>query len=178
MTLSWTEEPIDKKHNRKGFDCGQEDLNTFLAQYARQAHIGGSAKTYCAIATTDQKTVLGFYTINPAQIELASVPISVRPSGGGGYAMGCFRLGRLAVNKAFQGKGLGGYLLTLAIERCMKASLQVGGTALLIDAKDEKGMAWYQLYGAVPLHDKPLSLIIPYIEFNNARVKAGLAPIF
>jgi len=43
---AWREEPIGKRHDRKGFDCGQAELNTFLAQYARQAHEGGSAKTY------------------------------------------------------------------------------------------------------------------------------------
>jgi hypothetical protein len=48
---------------------------------------------------------------------------------------------------------------------------------LLIDAKDEKGAAWYSLYGAVPLGDRPLSLVITYAEFNKARVAAGLSPL-
>ena len=68
---TWREVPINKAHNRKGFDCGQADLNNFIARYARQAHESGSAKTYCAIDVTDSKTILGFYTISPGQIELA-----------------------------------------------------------------------------------------------------------
>ena len=30
----WHEEPVAKRHNRKWFDCGQADLNGFLAKYA------------------------------------------------------------------------------------------------------------------------------------------------
>jgi len=73
---SWREVAIDKSHDRKGFDCGQAELNVFLAQYARQAHEGGSAKTYCAIDDADGKTILGFYTISPGQIEMHQIPVA------------------------------------------------------------------------------------------------------
>ena len=174
---AWREEPISKKHDRKGFDCGQDELNTFIAQYARQSHEGGSAKTYCAIDVADGKTIFGFYTIGPGQVEMHQVPVAVRPGGGGRHAFGGFRLARLAVAKVYQGQQLGGHLLARAVGRCMKVSAEVGGTALLIDAKDEKGAAWYSLYGAVPLDDRPLSLVITYAEFNRARVAAGLPPL-
>jgi len=38
---------------------------------------------------------------------------------------------------------------------------EVGGVALLIDAKDARAAAWYAGYGAVPLKDAPLSLLLP-----------------
>jgi GNAT superfamily N-acetyltransferase len=174
---AWREEPISKKHDRKGFDCGQDELNTFIAQYARQAHEGGSAKTYCAIDVADGKTIFGFYTISPGQVEMHQVPLAARPAGGGRHAFSGFRLARLAVAKAYQGQQLGGHLLARAIGRCKKVSTEVGGTALLIDAKDEKGAAWYGLYGAVALDDRPLSLVITYAEFDKARVAAGLPPL-
>ena len=169
----WREQAIDKKHNRKGCDCGQAALNTFLAQHARQAHESGAAKTYCAIDKADGSTVLGFYTVSPGQIEMDRVPLAARPAGGGRHAVGGFRLGRLAVAKSWHGHGLGGQLLAMAVERCMKASVEVGGTALMIDAKDEAGVAWYSLYGAVRLNDRPLSLVIPYVEFQRAIAAAG-----
>jgi GNAT superfamily N-acetyltransferase len=173
----WREEAVARSHDRKGFDCGNTELNAFLAQYARQSHEGGAAKTYCAVDTADSRTILGFYTISPGQIELHRVPVSARPAGGGRHALGGFRLARLAVAKAHQGRGFGGQLLAHAIERCMKVSAEVGGTALLIDAKDETAAAWYGIYGAVRLDDRPLSLVMTYAEFNKARVAAGLSPI-
>ena len=174
---SWHEMPIDKKYDRKVFDCGVPELNVFIAQYARQAHESGSAKTYCAISDADGKTLLGFYTITPGQVSMDQVPIAARPSGTGRHALSGFRLARLAVSKEHQGQQLGGHLLVRAVERCIKVSAEVGGTALLIDAKDTKGAAWYALYGAMPLGDRPFSLVLSYAEFNKARVAAGLRPL-
>ena len=173
MTLpAWREVPIDKSHNRKGFDCGQTDLNIFLAQHARKAHENGISKTYVAVDAEDGTTVYGFYTVSPAQVDFYRVPEVARP-GGGRYPVGGFRLARLAVSKALQGQGLGGQLLVAAAVRCIRASAEMGGTVLIIDAKDETAAAWYRLYGAVPLHDEPLSLLLPYDLLRNALKAAG-----
>ncbi|WP_293867531.1 GNAT family N-acetyltransferase [uncultured Alsobacter sp.] len=174
---AWHEEAISKSHDRRSFDCGDGDLNQFLAQYARQAHEAGSAKTYCAVVTAQPAKVLGFYTISPAQIEFAAVPMQSRPRTAGRYPFGCFRLGRLAVDRSCQGRGLGSQLLASALERCCRASKEVGGTALLIDAKDDAGAGWYEGFGALRLLDRPLSLVLTYAEYNRARVMAGLEPL-
>jgi len=84
MTLpNWHEELIAKKHNRKGFDCGQADLNEFLAKYARQANESGASRTYVAVDDARDVTILGFYTLSPAQMEFDLVPEAARPAGGG-----------------------------------------------------------------------------------------------
>ena len=169
---AWREEAIEKRHDRKGFDCGQTALNAFLARHARKAHENGASKTYVAVDKADGVTVLGFYTLSPAQVDFDRVPEVARP-GGGRHAVGGFRLGRLGVDKKYQGVGLGGQLLVAAAERCIRASAEMGGTALMIDAKDEKGAAWYKLYGAVSLNDMPLSLLMPYSLFRKAIALAG-----
>jgi hypothetical protein len=71
---AWHEEPIAKKHDRKAFDCGQEDLNRFLRQFARQAHEHGASKTYVAVDDADGKIILGYYTPSPAQVDFYRVP--------------------------------------------------------------------------------------------------------
>ena len=168
----WREVAIAKHHDRKGFDCGQSDLNVFLAQHARKAHENSISKTYVAVDAENDTTVHGFYTLSPAQIEFHRVPDVARPVGGR-YPVGGFRLGRLAVSKALQGRGLGGQLLIAAAVRCMRASAEMGGTALIIDAKDEQAAAWYCLYGAVPLNDAPLSLLLPYTLMKVALEVSG-----
>ena len=173
MTLpAWHEEPIDKRHNRKGFDCGQSDLNQFLREHARKSHENSASKTYLAVADSDGTTVFGYYTINPASVDYARVPELARHNLGR-HDVGCYRLARLAIAKDLQGKGLGGQLLVAAARRCMRASEQVGGTAMLIDAKDAKVAAWYAGYGGVPLNDAPLSLLLPFSLLRDALVKAG-----
>lgn len=156
--LSWKEEAIAKHHNRKEFDCGDKALNQFLQQHARQSHEKGAAKTYLAVG--DDEKILGFYCLSPASIDYTVTP-QILTRGLSRHEVPVFRLGRLAVDRTVQGKGLGGQLLLAAGHRSLLVASQVGGVGLLIDAKNEKVAEWYKSYGAVCLLDKPLSLMIP-----------------
>jgi len=160
VTLAWREAPIDKTHDRKSFDCGEPALNTYLQRFARQNHESGGAKTFVATPTSAPATILGFYTLSPASIDYARTPDVVR-RGLGRYEVPVYRLGRLAVDRSVQGKGLGGGLLLAAGRRCLAVSQEVGGVALLIDAKSERAAGWYEGYGAVRLADAPLTLVLP-----------------
>jgi hypothetical protein len=71
---AWREEAIAKKHDRKGFNCGERALNDFLHLNARQSHERGGAKTFVAVDAGDGKTVHGYYSLSPASIEYARVP--------------------------------------------------------------------------------------------------------
>jgi GNAT superfamily N-acetyltransferase len=164
---AWHEEAINKQHDRKGFDCGQEDLNYFLHHFARQSHERGAAKTFLAVDDHDQKTILGFYTLSPASIAYGRLPEITR-RGLGKYDVGAFRLVRLATHTNLQGQGLGGQLILAAGRRCLRVAEEVGGTVLLIDAKDARVAAWYASYGAMALNDAPLSLVLPLAVIQAA----------
>ena len=84
-----------------------------------------------------------------------------------------FRLARLAVDRKAQGHGLGGQLLLAAGRRCLLAAAEVGGVALVIDAKNERAANWYAGYGAVPLLDAPLTLLLPLATIQAALKAAG-----
>ena len=163
----WREEPISKAHDREGFDCGEEELNQFLRRHARQSHERGGAKTFVATPIDEGKRVLGFYTLSPASIDYARTPALVK-KGLARYDVPVFRLGRLAVDRTVQGHGLGGQLLLIAGRRCIRAAAEVGGVALLIDAKNERVAAWYKAYGALPLLDAPRSLVLPLATIEAA----------
>lgn len=155
----WHEAAIGKEYNRSAFDSGEPALNEFLRQHARKSHEKGGAKTFLAVSNVD-KTILGYYSLSPASIEYARVPEIAR-RGLGRHDVAGFRLARLAVALPMQGQGLGGQLLLSAARRCIRASTEVGGTVLLIDAKNERVAAWYASYGAVPLLEASLSLVLP-----------------
>ena len=169
---TWHEEPIARKHNRDVFDCGVPALNEYLRRYARQSHERGAAKTFLAISNADGKTVLGFYSLSPGAMEYARAPDAVR-RGLARHDVPVFRLGRLAVDRSVQGQGLGGQLLLSAGRRCLLAAEEVGGVALLIDAKDQRAADWYASYGAVPLADASLTLVLPLATMRAALVAAG-----
>jgi GNAT superfamily N-acetyltransferase len=164
---AWHEEPIDKKHDREAFDCGENALNEFLRRFARKSHELGGAKTFLAIDDAGNKTVLGFYSLSPASVHYARTPEIVR-RGLARHDVPGFRLARLAVDRSLQGQGLGGQLLRAAGRRCLLAAAEVGGIVLVIDAKNARGAKWYGSYGAVPLLDAPLSLVLPLATIEAA----------
>ena len=173
MTIPpWHEEPISKRHNREAFDCGDTALNDLLRSYARQAHDQGGAKTFLAIRDDDAPPVLGFYSLSPASVEFSRAPPVVK-RGLARYEVPVFRLGRLAVDRSMQGKGLGGQLLLSAGRRCLRASQDVGGVAMLIDAKNDGVAHWYAGYGALPLLDTPMSLLLPLSTIRTVLEAAG-----
>jgi GNAT superfamily N-acetyltransferase len=157
---AWEQAPLAKHHDRAGFDCGDTDLNVYLQRYARQNHESGGAKCFVATPTDMRARLLGFYTLSPASIEYSRTPAMAK-KGLARYDVPVFRLGRLAVDKSVQGRGLGGALLLRAAERCIRVADEVGGVGLLIDAKNERVARWYSGYGAMPLLDQPLSLVLP-----------------
>lgn len=160
MTLVWQDMPLAIHHERKAFDCGELALDEYLQKFARQNHVSGGAKTFVAVEASASTTILGYYTLSPASIDYARTPAVVR-RGLGRYEVPVYRLGRLAVATSMQGRGLGGGLLLAAGRRCLAVSAEVGGVALLVDAKSDRAATWYESFGAVRLDDAPLSLLLP-----------------
>jgi GNAT superfamily N-acetyltransferase len=159
VTLRWQDVPLSRDHDRKSFDCGEPALNDYLARYARQNHESGGAKTFVAIDARTPAAVLGYYTLSPASIDYARTP-DVARRGLGRYEVPVYRLGRIAIASSVQGRGLGSGLLLAAGRRCLAVAAEVGGVALLIDAKGEMAAKWYESFGAVRLADAPLTLVL------------------
>ncbi len=169
---AWYEEPISKKHDQKSFDCGGPALNDFFERYARQSHASGAAKTFLAIDSTDQKTILGFYSLAPGALAYADTPETVR-RGVARHDVPGFRLARIATDLRWQGQGLGGQLLAAAARRCLRAAAEVGGVVLIIDATNDRPARWYTHYGAVRLSSKPLTLVMSLATFAAELRAAG-----
>jgi GNAT superfamily N-acetyltransferase len=165
--LRWEEAPIGKQHDRAAFDCGDADLNLYLQRFARQNHESGGAKCFVATPIDARARVLGFYTLSPGSLEFARTP-ALAKKGLARYDVPVFRLGRLAIDHSVQGRGLGGALLLRAADRCIRVAHDVGGVALLIDAKNDRAASWYESYGALRLDDAKLSLVLPLATAADA----------
>jgi GNAT superfamily N-acetyltransferase len=165
--VNWAEAPLSKSHDRAAFDCGDADLNSWLQKFARQNHESGGAKTFVATPVEETHRILGFYSLAPASIDFTRAPLVIK-KGLGRYEVPVYRLGRLAVDRSAQGKGLGGGLLFAAGKRAMSVAAQAGGVGLLIDAKNGSVARWYRSYGATAFDDAPLTLIMPFAVFEDA----------
>lgn len=170
--LTWNEVAIAKSHDHVRFECGDIELNTYMQRYARQNHQRGAAKCFVAAPSHQPETIIGYYTISPGSIDYARTP-AVLVKGLGAYEVPVFRLGRLAVDKSVQGRGLGSSILFRAGSRCMRVAEEIGGLGLLIDAKNDDVALWYERHGALRLLDAPLSLILPFTMIAEASQRAS-----
>ena len=141
-------------------------------RYARQNHELGGAKSFVAVTAAEPTRILGYYSISPGAIEFARVPSAVTRKLGR-YDVPAFRLGRLVVERSLQGQGLGGELLLAAGQRALLVAAEVGGIALAIDAKDQAAARWYLRFGALPLLDDPLKLVLSLAAVAEALTAAG-----
>ena len=131
-------------HNRKDFDCGVEALNNYLKLYANQHSKKDLTRTY---VLSENNKILGFYTIT---MSLAKVKNSTTP-----VAL----IGRLAVDKKYQHKGYGEWLLVDALKKLVRASDIVGFLYIIVDAKDG-AKEFYKKYGFSEFIDESNKLFI------------------
>jgi GNAT superfamily N-acetyltransferase len=168
---AWHEEAITRRHDRSAFDCGDAELNVFLMRYARQSHDQGGAKTFLAI-DDGTSSILGFYSLAPASLAYDRAPAIIQRRLARHDVPG-FRLARIAIDRTRQGQGLGGQLLLAAGRRCLMAAAIVGGTVLIIDAKNDRAAAWYVGYGAMPLFDAARTLVLPLATIETLLKEVG-----
>lgn len=151
-------EILHSTHNKKDFDCGQDDLNRFLKQYASQHQKSGTSKTY--VALDDVHKVLGFYCLSSTSIsfELIDEALTKRLPR---YPLPCVVIGRFAVDLKTQGQGIGKYLLAHALRQVAKVSQLIGVNFVVIHAKDQKAASFYKRFGFTELSSNPLTLVYP-----------------
>jgi GNAT superfamily N-acetyltransferase len=150
--------PLNDGHDRKGFDCGDVELNDWLSQTARQHKEKGVSSTFVAVAAEASAEVLGFYAISLAELVNADLPAQYRkrlPT-----KLPVFRLGRLATAKRHQGKGIGEHMLFDAIDRVTRIAHEIGGIGLVVNAK-QTAVEFYKRYGFEQMADHPHNLFLP-----------------
>lgn len=160
MSDAWRIEPLGKSHERSQFACGVPALDEYLVRFARQNHESGIAKTFVAVGPDSPRRVLGYYSISAGAIERENLPVrAVKrfPN----FPIPVARLARLAVDREFQGRGLGEDLMMDSLNRVLRASGDIGIVAMLIDAKDEKARRFYARYEFESLPDQPFTLWLP-----------------
>jgi GNAT superfamily N-acetyltransferase len=146
------------EHPKAGFCCGTEILDRYLAERAAQDIKRNLARCFVAI-DNEQQSIAGFYTLSAAQIPLTSLPEQLAKKMPRYDAIPTSRIGRLAIDKRYQGRGLGSALIADALKKSSNASM--GVYALLVDSKDENASTFYQHHGFIPCLGKPQTLFLP-----------------
>ncbi len=153
-------EHLGASHDRKGFDCGVEALNSFLRTQARKEMERRSAVTHVLVDTSQPVEIIGYYSLSAATVLLDAVPQEIAKRLGRQPSVPTALMGRLAVSSKYQSQGLGKRLLWDALNRSERASRDIGSVAVIVDAKDENAARLYERYGFRRFADPPLRLYI------------------
>jgi ribosomal protein S18 acetylase RimI-like enzyme len=119
----------------------------------------------CYVALTDEQRIAGYYTLASASIPLSDLPARIGKKLPRYPTVPAVRMGRLAVDQAFKGLGLGGALLADALDRAARA--EIAAFAMMVDAKDDVATAFYRHHGFIALLDSPLTLFLPLATVRN-----------
>lgn len=157
--MSFRVEELGDRHDRSGFASTSEPLDRYIRERASQDMRRGVARVFVAV-TADASTVAGLYTLSAGGIERTTLPEDVArrlPR----YPVPVALLGRLAVDRRFQGRGLGAALLADALDRVRRASDLIGVYAVVVDPKDEPAASFYRHFGFLPLPSASPRLFLP-----------------
>jgi ribosomal protein S18 acetylase RimI-like enzyme len=152
--------PLGAEHNRESFQCGEEALDCYFKTQASQDIRRRIANCFVPV---DSATglVAGYYTISATSIPLVELPSEESQRLPRYPSVPAVRIGRLAVDGRFQGRGLGGTLLVDATRRSLQSSAAV--YALLVDAKSESAFGFYQKFGFRAFVSQPRILFLPLV---------------
>lgn len=148
---------LDAEHDRSTFTSGSLPLDRYLREQASQDMRRRVAA--CFLALTNEQQIAGYYTLASASMLLADLPSTTAKKLPRYPTVPAVRMGRLAIDAAFQGRGLGAALLADALERAARS--EIASYALLVDAKDKKAAAFYGHHGFIAFPDTPLTLFLP-----------------
>ncbi len=157
MTFAFTIEMLGAGEGRKTFRSGVPALDRYLAETASQDV--KRRLSNCFVARNENKVIAGYYTFSASSVPLLDLPAEtvkklprygVIPAG---------LIGRLAVDQAFRGRGLGAALVIDAARKAATANPAV--FALIVDAKDEQARGFYERLGFSRFESRQMSLFLP-----------------
>lgn len=140
-------EPLNKNHHRENFDCGDEFINRYLKTMANQHTKKGIAKVY-VYAQNDN--ILAYYTLNSTELDNSNA-LKGYPN-----KIPAVLIGRMGVDDTAKGQGLSKIAIAHALQMAKKASDIIGIAFIVIDAKTDELVGYYQKFGFILLADKRL----------------------
>lgn len=144
--------------SRPGFDCGRVALNRYFAEQVGQDVRRGMATCHIAVSP-ETGDIAGFYTATAAEIAMQDMPAALSRKLPKYATAPAVRLGRLAVDLRYRGKGLGQFLLIHAAGQAARSG--IGVYALIVDAKDDTAAAFYRHHGLLSYGSAPGQMFAP-----------------
>jgi len=137
---------LESSDRTTDFDCGDAQLNEYLKRYALKDQRRMFGVTYAAVCCEEPPCkVIGYYTLANTSIPRQGLPEEILKGTPKYQGLPAFLLGRLAVDKRYQGKDIGEVLLSRCFEHCLTIAKVSGARYLITDAR-ESAVSWYERY--------------------------------
>lgn len=157
---------LDAAVDTASLQCGSEPLNDYIRRYASQDVRKNVSRVFVATPENDPQKLAGFFTLSAGSVSCSSLPEALArklPR----YPIPVALIGRLAVDNQFHGKGLGSILLADACHKVSQASAVLAVAGIIVDAKDQKAVSFYEHFGFIPLQGRTDRLLLPASVFQS-----------
>lgn len=164
---------LNRKHNKKEFDCGYEISNEWLKKKAWQWQKRHATKVWVLSEQVDCTDIIAFYSLSSRTVRRADVPQDSR-LGRFPFDLPSILIGQVAVGKQWQGKGIGRFVMMNALFRCFEVASQIGLAVVEIDASDPQVCAFYEKFGFASLLDDTQHMYLGIDAAAGILVEAGM----
>ena len=154
LASEWVVEPLGQDHDRAGFSCGNASLDRYLKDQAGQDLRRGCAMPFVLVQARGGASILGYYTLSSYGIDVGELPADVVKKLPRYPLIPATLLGRLAVDRRYQGQGIGEFLLMDALRRAFAA-------VVVVDANDASATKFYRRLGFVAFPSITGRLFLP-----------------
>ena len=144
---------LNNHHNKTNFDCTYETLNNYIKFQAGQ-DVKRKLTACYVLFDEDSKRIQGYFTLSNYSIPLSDLPEIYKKKLPKNYHnIPTILLGRLAIDKKFQGFSYGKILLIDALKRSYEVSNEIGSFAVVVDPIDNIAEEFYSKYDFINLPD-------------------------
>ncbi len=143
-------------HDVSRFDCGNAALDEWLRTHALRNQGSGASRTY---VVEEESRVVGYFALANGGVAAAEAPGKLRRNMPDPIPV--MILARLAIDRSWQGRGLGLDLLRDAVLRTQQAAMIARIRALLVHAIDEGAAQFYERAGFLRSPIRPLTYLLP-----------------
>ncbi len=154
-------ERLARGHNRAAFSCGEESLDAYLRERARRdadRHVA----TVFILHAPEANRVAGYYTLSASSVHLEELSLEMRRMLPRYPQAPVVLLGRLAIDRDYQGQNLGEALLFDALRRAFDVGTeQIAAMAVIVDALHDRARAFYEQSGFQRFPDNAHRLLMP-----------------
>jgi predicted N-acetyltransferase YhbS len=154
---------LAEHHELDEFNSGEASLDEWLKKRARANHAGGASRVF---VTCEGNQVVGYYSLSSSSVVHEIVPGRFRRNMPDPIPV--VLLGRLAIDKKWQGQGIGRSLFRDAATRISQAAEAIGVRGVVVHAISDEARKFYVAIGFSECPHEPLTLVVTLQDLRAA----------